>query len=342
MHQHVTHTIIGRLQDLLFQSAKSAFPEIDAAVDITQSTQSAFGHYQYNSAMKLGKQLKKNPREIANAILAAYNDKFRDDSVIKKMEIAGPGFINITLTESYLENEVERLLRLPHLGVTAPRKEKIVIDFSSPNTAKEMHVGHLRSTIIGDSLARAFEFLGHDVLRLNHIGDWGTSFGMLIAYIKGFAPNALPTATLVDLMHFYKEAKKLFDADAGFKKSSQLEVVALQSGQKEALDIWSKICDISRTAYQEIYDLLDIHLNERGESFYNPMLEEVVLDLEKRGLVSLSEGAKCIFLEGFQNREAEPLPLMIQKSDGGYHYDTTDMAAIRHRVEKERQIASSS
>ena len=196
-----------------------------------------------------------------------------------------------------------------------------------------MHVGHLRSTIIGDSLARLFEFLGHDVLRLNHIGDWGTSFGMLIAYIKEEHPHLVTgeeNIPLSVLMQWYQASKKRFDAEPEFKKRSQNEVVALQSNDPINLKIWEKICEISRIGYQEIYDLLDIHLNERGESFYNPMLKEVVDDLEKKGLVTISDGAKCIFVP------AHEIPLMVQKSDGGYNYDTTDMAALLHRVNIEK------
>lgn len=328
----VTHTITGKLQELFTDACRKAFPDVMVEVEITRSTQNSFGHYQFNSAMKLSKALKMNPRYIAEKIVANINET----AFVQKLEVAGPGFVNITLADSFLEEEVLRLLQKPNLGIEAPHKEKIVIDFSSPNIAKEMHVGHLRSTIIGDTLARTFEFLGHDVLRINHLGDWGTSFGMLIAYLKQHASGSLQSLTLTDLVTFYKAAKKQFDEDADFKKASQLEVVALQSGQEEALRLWRGVCDISRKAYQEIYDLLDIRLIERGESFYNPLLPEVVQELEKKGLVTLSEGAKCIFLEGFQNREGEPLPLMIQKSDGGYNYDTTDMAAIRHRIQQEK------
>ena len=232
------------------------------------------------------------------------------------------------------------MLKTPHLGIDLPEHPKrIIIDFSSPNTAKEMHVGHLRSTIIGDCLSRLFEFLGDDVLRLNHMGDWGTAFGMLIAYMKEKAPQVLKgqeTTNLSHLVTWYKAAKQQFDENADFKKRSQLEVVALQRGDKDALKAWEIICDISRQAYQEIYDLLDIKITERGESFYNPVLPQIVADLENKGLVTISNGAKCIFLEGFQNREGDVLPLMIQKSDGGYNYDTTDMAAIRQRIEEEK------
>jgi arginyl-tRNA synthetase len=202
-----------------------------------------------------------------------------------------------------------------------------------------MHVGHLRSTIIGDSLARVFEFLGFDVLRLNHIGDWGTAFGMLIAYMKDHAKEVLAGKQETDLGHlvnWYRSAKAQFDADPEFKSRSQREVVSLQSGQADSLKAWKIICDISRKAYQEIYDLLDIKINERGESFYNPMLPKVVAELEAKGLVELSDGAKCIFPPGFVGRDNARQPLIIQKSDGGYNYATTDLAALKHRVEVEQ------
>ena len=172
-------------------------------------------------------------------------------------------------------------------------------------------------------------------MRLNHVGDWGTAFGMLIAFMKETAPEVLTGKThtdLTNLVTWYKESKKRFDEDPEFKKASQLQVVALQSGEPQALKAWEIICDISRKAYQEIYDLLDIKITERGESFYNPLLADTVKDLEAKGIVTLSDGAKCIFLEGYKNRDGDPLPLMIQKSDGGYNYDTTDMAAIKHRI----------
>ncbi len=323
---HVAQTIQDELHSLFTDACHVAFGPISSDVEVVGSTQASFGHYQCNSAMKLSKELKMNPRQIAEKIVASC----KKDGIIEKLEIAGPGFINITLTNQALAKRVQTILQEPNLGINGTKKEKIIIDFSSPNAAKEMHVGHLRSTIIGDSLARLFEFLGDDVLRLNHIGDWGTSFGMLIAYIKQYVPEGIDKVTLQDLVRYYKEGKKRFDEDPEFKKAAQLEVVALQGGEKDAVKAWEAICQISRTAYQEIYDLLGIKLVERGESFYNPYLKDVVEDLEKKGLVSLSEGAKCIFLDGFQ------LPLMVQKTDGGYNYDTTDMAAIRHRINDEK------
>lgn len=330
-------TLTHQLADLFRNATTKAFPNLPSSEpEIVPSTQEKFGHYQFNSAMKLSKLAKENPRQIAEKIVF----HMEPNPLIEKLEIAGPGFINITLNPTELSQRVDILLRDPHYGIDLPKPPlKIIIDFSSPNTAKEMHVGHLRSTIIGDSLARLFEFLGHDVLRLNHVGDWGTAFGMLIAYMKEQAPQILSGEESTDLTHlvaWYKASKHRFDTDPEFKKKAQKEVVLLQGGDEKALKGWKIICKISSKAYQEIYNLLDVELIERGESFYNPFLADVVADLESKGLVSLSDGAKCIFLEGFQNREGEPLPLMVQKSDGGYNYDTTDMAAIRHRIDVEK------
>lgn len=337
--------ILEYLNDEFHQAAMQAFPSLQTgefSTEITQSTQSHFGDYQYNSAMKLAKFLKMNPRQVAEAILKDLNKspKRFTSPLISSVEIAGPGFINIRIHPAALTEIANHMLHSPRLGTKTPVKpQKIIIDFSSPNTAKEMHVGHLRSTIIGDALARLFEFLGHDVLRLNHVGDWGTAFGMLIAHIKEIKPDLLTknqTATLTDLVGWYRESKQRFDSDPDFKKRAQQEVVLLQSGDAAAHRAWVIICDISRLAYQEIYDMLDVKIEERGESYYNPLLSDVVDELKQKGLVTISDGAKCIFLEGFQNREGNSLPLIIQKSDGGYNYDTTDMAAIRHRIFDEK------
>lgn len=329
-------TIHHLLVDLFTQAAKQAFPELESAnMDIAQSTNEKFGHYQCNSPMKLAKILGKAPRAIADA-LTQHLDKA---GVILSTEIAGPGFINIVLLPKFLEERTTTIVHDPHLGIDLHKPpQRIVIDFSSPNIAKEMHVGHLRSTIIGDSLARLFEFLGDSVLRINHVGDWGTAFGMLIAYLKENHPEILKGAptTLQNLMEWYKKSKQQFDEDAEFKKRSQLQVVALQGGEPEALAAWKIICEISRTSFQEIYDILDIKLQERGESFYNPLLPGIVKELESKGLITISDGAKCMFLEGFVNRDGDPLPLMVQKSDGGYNYDTTDMAAIKQRIFDEK------
>ncbi|MCH9609620.1 MAG: Arginine--tRNA ligase [Chlamydiales bacterium] len=315
-------SLIQVVECKLSDALRDAFPSLETEVEVTPATQAKFGHYQCNSAMKLAKVAKMSPREIAMRWAEGL-----DREIFEKVEVAGPGFINLTLSASFLSKEVDALYHDEHLLVPWPKKkQKVVIDFSSPNIAKEMHVGHLRSTIIGDCLARLFEFQGHEVLRLNHVGDWGTAFGMLIVYMKeeGKEPVDLPM-----LMEWYRASKKRFDDDERFKERARAAVVALQAGDKESVKLWELICKISRQAFEEVYALLDVTLTERGESFYNDKLSEVVSDLEKKGLVVESEGAKCIFHEGYK------IPLMIQKSDGGFNYDTTDMAAMRQRIEDE-------
>lgn len=303
----------------------------ESQADLAVCTHEEFGHYQCNSPLRLAKLLQQNPRTIAQKIV----DRI-DPAPFSKIAIAGPGFINLTLSADFLSRQLQEQDKDPLLGASVTQsKQKILIDFSSPNVAKELHVGHIRSTIIGDCLARLFEFLKQDVLRINHIGDWGTQFGMLIAYMKEVAPKVLSgevETNLEILMQWYRAAKQRFDHDPNFKKISQQEVVRLQSGEKDSVYAWKAICEISRKAFQEIYTFLDVRITERGESFYNPYLKSTVEEFEKKGLVAVSDGAKCVYLEGFKNREGEPLPLMIQKSDGGYNYDTTDLAAIRHRI----------
>lgn len=305
-------------------------------IEVVQSAQPKFGNYQFNTPMKLAKQLGMPPRQIAEKI----KDSLSENPGIEKLEIAGPGFINVFLKNEWLDIHLNDIVKDLRLGIPFPKKPlRVIVDFSSPNIAKEMHVGHLRSTIIGDSLSRLLEFLGYDVLRLNHVGDWGTAFGMLIAYMQTEVPAVLTGEVHTDLSHlmnWYKASKYRFDNDENFKKKAQLEVVALQNGDPAALKAWKIICDISREAFQEIYDILDIKLTERGESFYNSMFADVVKDLEEKGVVTVSSGAKCVFVEGFQNKDGDPLPLMVQKSDGAYNYDTSDMAALRHRIQVEK------
>ena len=322
-----------------FQSAFSAETILPDEIELTQTKEAKLGDYQCNSAMRFGKRLGQNPRTIAEQV----KEKLAQNPIFSSLEIAGPGFINYKLAPQFIESEVKAMLSHASFGLVSAKSERIVVDFSSPNVAKEMHVGHLRSTIIGDCLARIFEFQGHDVLRLNHIGDWGTAFGMLICHMEEHAPQVLrggQVATLQDLMQWYRESKKRFDEEGSFKKASQLKVVALQRGEPSALKAWGVICAISEAAYREIYDLLDVSIISRGESFYNPYLEKTLMDLTQKGLITESDGAKCIFLEGFKGKEGEPLPLMVQKSDGGYGYASTDMAAIWHRsrVEKADRI----
>lgn len=305
-------------------------------LEITEATQKKFGHYQCNSAMKLTKFLQLPPMEIAKLIKTHLLEQ--NNACFKQIDIVMPGFINITLHEDYLVKLINQQLRDPRQGVPKSKNvQKVIVDFSSPNIAKEMHVGHLRSTIIGDCIARLLAFLGHDILRLNHLGDWGTQFGMLIAHLKQKYQNLEQIdLNLTELVTCYREAKELFDTDLAFKNAAQKAVVDLQSGTLDSKTIWEQICVISKKAYQEIYDLLDIEITERGESFYNPLLADVVHILEEKKLITISDGAKCAYPEGFYNREGNPLPLIVQKNDGGYNYATTDLAAIRHRVQVEK------
>ncbi|MBN2479381.1 MAG: arginine--tRNA ligase [Parachlamydiales bacterium] len=331
----------NRLTEAILKTFEEKISSDDAQADIAQCQQENFGHYQCNSALKLAKILKENPRKVAEQILKNIDPVEDGFELFSKIEIAGPGFINLTLDKDFLSEYLnQKILSDPKLGAKKGDKTKrIIVEFSSPNVAKELHVGHLRSTIIGDSLARLFEFLNYDVLRLNHIGDWGTQFGMLINYLKKYQPKILSKEEKVDLSKltiWYKEAKRLFDEDENFKNDSRKEVVSLQSGEKTAKNAWNIICDISRKAFKEIYDLLDVKIIERGESFYNDDLLKIVDDLEKKGFIEVSDGAKCVFIEGFKNREGNPLPIMVQKSDGGFNYDTTDIAAFKHRCEIER------
>ncbi len=337
--------LIDLMHGIASEAIQKAFPDLEDKslyqAEISPSTQPQFGHYQCNSALKIAKALQTKPREIAEAIASHFPRKVVNGMpMISKIEIAGPGFINITFDSAFLAHDVQQILADPRLGVPALKKrQRVIVEFSSPNIAKEMHVGHIRSTIIGDCLARVMEFLGHDVLRLNHVGDWGTQFGMLIAHMQDHHTDVLRAekeADLLSLMKWYRESKGRFDLEPDFKKRAQLQVVALQSGDPASMKAWEKICDISRKGFQEIYDLLDVKITERGESFYNPYLSEVVAELENKKLITVSDGAKCIFMEGFESREGEPLPMIIQKSDGGYNYDTTDMAAVRHRVREEK------
>jgi len=303
---------------------------------LVPASNSKFGDYQSNIALSITKQLGQPPRAIASQLI----QKLDVSDICQPPTVAGPGFINLSLKPAYLEAQLNAIQADSRLGVaTAKTPKQVIVDFSGPNIAKEMHVGHLRSTIIGDCIARLLEFLGHDVLRVNHVGDWGTQFGMLIADLREAYPEALTTANaldLGDLVTLYRQAKQRFDEDEAFKEAARLEVVRLQAGAEDARRAWQLLCEQSRREFQAIYNLLHVDLIERGESFYNPMLPAVVEDLERSGLLVEDAGAKCVFLEGFTNKEGEPLPLIVQKSDEGYNYNTTDLAALRYRIEQER------
>jgi arginyl-tRNA synthetase len=291
--------------------------------------------YQADLAMGLAKSLKRAPRQVAEAVVAHAD--FAD--ICTKVEIAGPGFINFTLAREFLEREIGALARDSRLGVPlAERAERVVIDYSAPNVAKEMHVGHLRSTIIGDALARILEFLGHDVVRQNHIGDWGTPFGMLIEHLLdvGEADGKGADASVGELNEFYRAARAKFDQDPVFADRARQRVVQLQAGDARTLELWRKLVDVSNDHFREIYARLGVQLSDadvRGESSYNGALADVAAELTRQGLAQMSDGALCIFVPGFVNRDKEPLPLIVRKQDGGYGYAATDLAALRYRTQ---------
>lgn len=323
----------------LQEALGAAFGTEYAGVDpiLVSASNPKFGDYQANVALPLAKQLGQQPRAIAQQIV----DKLDVSDICKTPEVAGPGFINLKLKTEYLEGQLKAIQTDPRLGI-APTKnpKRVIVDYPSPNIAKEMHVGHLRPAVIGDCLSRIVEFVGHEVQRISHVGDWGTPFGMLIAYLEEAYPEALTTnetLNLGDLSSFYRQAKKRFDADKEFQEAARLAVVKLQAGDEKTLLAWKIVCQLSSRAYQVIYDLLGIApFIERGESFYNALLPEVVEELDKLGLLVENQGAMCVFLEGFTNREGEPLPLIVKKSDGGYNYAATDLAAIRYRVQVDK------
>uniref|UniRef100_A0A3Q1C572 Arginine--tRNA ligase, cytoplasmic n=1 Tax=Amphiprion ocellaris TaxID=80972 RepID=A0A3Q1C572_AMPOC len=322
-----------RLQQIFSEAIQASCPELDnPPLAVTPNQQAKFGDYQCNSAMAMAQMLKAkgmkvNPREIAEKIV----QNLPDNELIQKTEIAGPGFINVHLKRTFVSKLLSNLLVN---GVQPPpleSRKKVVVDFSSPNIAKEMHVGHLRSTIIGESICRLFEFLGYDVLRLNHVGDWGTQFGMLIAHLQDKFPDYLAVSPPIsDLQAFYKESKKRFDDDEDFKKRAYQCVVRLQSREPDFIKAWNLICDVSRREFQKIYDCLDVTIVERGESFYQEMMTDVVKEIEGRGLVEMDEGRKIVFVPGHS------IPLTVVKSDGGYTYDTSDLAALRQRIFDEK------
>ncbi|HAE05706.1 arginine--tRNA ligase [Richelia intracellularis] len=326
------------LQDKFQQALAAAFGQDYDGIDpiLVAASNPKFGDYQSNISLSLAKKIGQQPRAIATAIIESLNVS----DICESPEIAGSGFINLRLKTAYVEQQINIMQADSRLGVPLTNKPQLeIVDFSSPNIAKEMHVGHLRSTIIGDCIARVLEFRGHNVLRLNHVGDWGTQFGMLITYLREKYPEALTTENALDigdLVSFYKKAKQRFDTDEDFQKSARHEVLKLQAGEKNTNHAWKLLCEQSRQEFKVIYNLLDIQLQERGESFYNSFLPAVVLDLEASQLLELNQGANVVFLEGFTNRQGEPLPLIIQKSDGGYNYATTDLAAVRYRIQLDK------
>lgn len=313
---------------------KAAYPQLSNV--LCEVKDSAVGDYQFSGAMVITKLLKEkdikaSPKEVAEKIMNSVPPL---PSLIEKLEVTGPGFINIHLSKVYAMSAIATII---NEGVKPPKTEKkrVVIDFSAPNIAKQMHVGHLRSTIIGDSISRLLEYLGHDVLRINHLGDWGTQFGMLIAHLEDRFPNFVnESPPIADLQAFYKESKKRFDEEEEFKKRAYDRVVKLQSGESKSTKAWQLICDVSRQEFQQIYDALDINIIERGESFYQSRMESLVAEFEKRGFLEEDEGRKIMW--GDKNDDFGGIPLTIIKSGGGFTYDTSDMATIKQRIEEEK------
>lgn len=324
------HNVLGLLETIFGAAIAAAFPGLDVPpVEVTRTKNAKFGDYQCNSAMAIFTALKgtpnaaKAPRDIAQAIINAIPA----NPAVHNFSVAGPGFLNAFLTPTFVANRLAAVLRHGVQPSPPASKLKVVVDFSSPNIAKDMHVGHLRSTIIGDTMCRILEFQGHDVDRINHVGDWGTQFGMLICHLTETYPSwATELPDVQDLTKLYKAAKERFDADEAFHKRSKDQVVLLQSGDAMSLQVWQILCDISRREFQQVYDRLGVSLREMGESFYNPIIPSVLDMVRAKGLMTDSDGAQCVFTTVHKQ------PFLLVKSDGSYLYPTTDMAALWYRL----------
>ena len=320
------------LSEKVSQALIAAGAPADCEPQVRQSAKVQFGDYQANGVMAVAKKLGMPPRQLAEQVLTHLDLT----GIASKTEIAGPGFINIFLEPAFLASHVDAALKSDRLGVSQPKAQTIVIDYSAPNVAKEMHVGHLRSTIIGDASVRTNEFLGHKVIRANHVGDWGTQFGMLIAYLEKQQQENAGEMALADLEGFYREAKKHYDEDEAFAERARSYVVKLQGGDTYFLEMWRKLVDITMSQNQLTYNRLNVTLTRddvMGESLYNPMLPGIVADLKAKGLAVESEGATVVFLDEYKNKEGEPMGVIIQKKDGGYLYTTTDIACAKYRYE---------
>jgi arginyl-tRNA synthetase len=318
------------------QSAISyALGEEFAATDpiIKLSNRAEFGDYQANFAMGLAKQLKQNPRDLATKV----TQYLKGSVIFSKAEVAGPGFINLYLNNEFLVQQLLLLISDSRCGVKEVASETVVVDYGGPNVAKEMHVGHLRSTVIGDAIVRVLSFLGHEVIRQNHMGDWGTQFGMLIQYLLDENWQAQTEHSIADLNALYQAAKKRYDEDADFAKRARERVVLLQSGEQQTRDIWQALVAESERHFEKVYQRLGVLLTPddiKSESAYNDTLPAIVHELQKSGVAETSDGAQVIFLDGFADQNDKPVPMIIQKSDGGYLYATTDLAAMRYRLTK--------
>ena len=313
------------------QAAFAAAGIADSPVVLQPTKNAEHGDFQINGVMGAAKKAKQNPRELAQKVA----EVLADNAVIESAEVAGPGFINLRLRPEFLAQNIQTALNDARFGVAKTDKpQTVVIDYSSPNLAKEMHVGHLRSSIIGDSISRVLEFMGNTVIRQNHVGDWGTQFGMLVAYlVEQQKDNA--AFELADLEQFYRAAKVRFDEDAAFADTAREYVVKLQGGDETVLALWKQFVDISLSHAQAVYDMLGLKLRPEdvaGESKYNDDLQPVVDDLVQKGLAVEDDGAKVVFLDEFKNKEGEPAAFIVQKQGGGFLYASTDLACLRYRV----------
>lgn len=329
---YIRQILRERFSSAITKAFGAEFANVDPLIQAVNPPH--FGDYQANFAMALAKQLKSKPQEIAKQVL----DHFEKTDLCDELQISGPGFINFSLANSFLQNELQSLTKDKRLGVAETQAETpTIVEYGSPNVAKEMHVGHLRSTIIGDAIARVLSFLGHKVIRQNHVGDWGTQFGMLIQYLIETNTELGHDHSIQVAAELYKKAKQRFDQDPEFANRSRTQVVALQSGDAKATAIWQRLVIESEKHFQEVYNRLGVLLTNddiRSESFYNPMLADIVRELKDKGIATISESAVTIFLPGFVNPENLPVPFIIQKSDGGYLYATTDLAAAKFRIEQ--------
>ncbi|MCG7372744.1 arginine--tRNA ligase [Pseudomonas luteola] len=311
-------------------TAEGILPDgLTPTIQVENTKDKSHGDFASNIAMMLAKPAGMKPRDLAEKLIAALPA----DPSVSQVQIAGPGFLNFFQNHEQLAQRLDDALADTHLAIQkAAPKQRVVVDLSSPNLAKEMHVGHLRSTIIGDAVARVLEFLGDDVIRQNHVGDWGTQFGMLLAYLE--EQPAAAESELSDLETFYRAAKKRFDESPEFADRARELVVKLQAGDEACLKLWHRFNEISLSHCQKVYDRLNVKLTPadvKGESAYNSELPGIVTELDAKGLLTESDGARCVFLEEFKNAEGNPLPVIVQKAGGGYLYATTDLAAMRYR-----------
>ncbi|ATM85690.1 arginine--tRNA ligase [Yersinia massiliensis] len=320
------------LSDKVSQALIAAGAPAGSEAQVRQSAKAQFGDYQANGVMAVAKKLGMQPRQLAEKVIELLDLA----GIASKVEIAGPGFINIFLDRQWVASQAEHALTAPKLGVSPVEPQTIVVDYSAPNVAKQMHVGHLRSTIIGDAAVRTLEFLGHNVIRANHVGDWGTQFGMLIAYLEKMQNESASDMDLSDLELFYQQAKKTYDEDEAFALRARAYVVKLQSGDEYCRQMWRKLVDITMAQNQIAYDRLNVTLTKddvMGESLYNAMLPGIVADLKAKGLAVESDGATVVYLDEYKNKDGEPMGVIIQKKDGGYLYTTTDIACAKYRYE---------